>query len=405
MKQRDIPQFGPLSGVRVAHATNSVAGPFAAQLMADYGAEVTWLENSLAPDYLRYVSTGNTSAQDRRNQRNLALNIPSEEGRKVFLKLIENVDIFIEASKGGQYKRWGLTDEVLWEHNPSLVIAHISGFGQSGIPEYISRPSYDPIAQAFGCYMAMNGFPDRPPVPAFPVVGDYLTGMSAAIACLAAYHRAKETGVGDSIDVAQYEVMMRCQAGYPMNYAMQGMTVMPEGNHSTIYAGYGSYTCKDGRNIYMLTVGAGIFPKAVKFFHVEDVFADAGEISFCEINAPMAASYEQAIVEYFSSKNSDEAERELLESGIPCSRIMTYDLAMENPHYKAREVFVDWDDPVDGKTYTGVGVFPKFKKNPGQIWRGRPSIGMDNEDILGELGFGAEEIEALYQEKAIGKID
>lgn len=401
MKRTEIPEFGLLRGVRVAHATNSVAGPFAAQLMAEYGADVIWLENSLAPDYLRYSAQGVTSIQDRRNQRNLSINIPSEEGREIFLRLMENIDIFIECSKGGQYEKWGLTDEVLWEHNPKLVIAHITGFGLTGIPEYISRPSYDPIAQAFGCYMAMNGYPDRPPVPAFPVVGDYLTGMSTLICCLAAYIRAKETGKGDSIDVAQYEVMMRCQAGYPLQYASLGIPVKPEGSHSDVYAGYGVYTCKDGRNIYILILGAGIFPKAVKFFHLEEYFAE--NTVYCDINDPNAELFETTLKNYLMSKDAAEAEAELQAIGVPCSRIMTYDLALEDPHYKAREVFVDWEDAVTGKSYKGVGIFPKMKNNPGQIWRGRPKIGMDNEDILNELGFSLEDITRFYEKKAISQ--
>jgi len=112
------------------------------------------------------------------------LNIPSPEGREVFLKLLKEADIFIEASKGGQHKKWGLTNEVLWQTNPKLVIVHISGFGQDGDEKYIGRPTFDPIAQTFGCYMQLNGFPDRGAIPAVLYVADYITGFFAVTAAL-----------------------------------------------------------------------------------------------------------------------------------------------------------------------------------------------------------------------------
>src|SRR5699024_3743493 len=138
--------------------------------------------------------------QDRRNQRTISLNIPDPEGKEVFLKMIEKTDIFLETSRGGQYSNWGLTDEKLWEHNPKLIIVHISGFGQEGDETYVNRASYDPIAQAFGGLMEINGFPDRPPIPAFPVMADYITGFFAISSALAALYKVQATGKGESID-------------------------------------------------------------------------------------------------------------------------------------------------------------------------------------------------------------
>ena len=149
------PKFGPLSGVKVINAALSVAGPFAAQLMAEWGADVLWLENVKTRDIVRN-GTGYFAEAERKNERSMPLNIPTPEGKEILFKLLKETDIYIEASKGGQYDRWGLSDEVMWEANPKLVIVHISGFGQTGLPEYVRRGSYDPIAQAFGCYMQLS---------------------------------------------------------------------------------------------------------------------------------------------------------------------------------------------------------------------------------------------------------
>ena len=156
------PKFGPLSGVKVINAALSVAGPFAAQLMAEWGADVLWLENVKTRDIVRN-GTGYFAEAERKNERSMPLNIPTPEGKEILFKLLKETDIYIEASKGGQYDRWGLSDEVMWEANPKLVIVHISGFGQTGLPEYVRRGSYDPIAQAFGCYMQYNGPAILPP--------------------------------------------------------------------------------------------------------------------------------------------------------------------------------------------------------------------------------------------------
>ncbi|WP_258361132.1 L-carnitine CoA-transferase [Moorella sulfitireducens (nom. illeg.)] len=401
-KRTDIPEFGPLSGIKVVHATMSVAGPIAAQLMADYGAEVIWIESPLSPDIAR-TGTGATAQQDRRNQRTIALNIPSPEGKEIFLKLIEDADIFIETSRGGQYSKWGLTDEVMWERNPRLVIVHISGFGQDGVEEYVFRASYDPVAQAFGCYMQLNGYPDRPPVPAMPVTADYLTGLLALSAGLAALLKAKETGKGESIDVAQYEALMRFQNNFAVEYLNHGKKPVREGNHSSTAAGYGSYTCKDGKEVYMLFLGGGVLKNGLSFLGLEYGSKDfPARMPVVFLGTPGGEKLEARIKEYCASKTAAEVEKELNAVGVPCSMVMDYETAVNHPHYQAREVFVEWEK-VNGEKFKGINVFPKFKNNPGRIWRGAPGIGMDNEDILSELGYSPEDIEELYKKKVIIK--
>lgn len=198
MRRTDIPQFGPLQGVKVVHSSISIAGPFCAQLMADMGADVIWIENPKAPDIARGggFHQGWSVELSRRNMRSMALDIPSEKGREVFLKMLAATDIFIEASKGGQYDRWGLSDEELWRANPALVIVHISGFGQAGEDSYVSRASYDPIAQAFGGLMYVNSLPGMAPFPSSQDVGDVYSGYLGAVGALAALYRARETGGG-----------------------------------------------------------------------------------------------------------------------------------------------------------------------------------------------------------------
>ncbi len=411
-KRSDIPKFGVLSGVKVVSATVSTAGPFTAQLLAEMGADVIWIESPLSPDVNRLVnafSAGLAAESERRNQRNFSLNIPSPEGKEVFLKLIEDADIFLEASKGGQYEKWGLTDEVLWERNPKLVILHLSGFGQTGDPEFISRGSYDPIAQAFSGYISLQGFEDKSPNPARYLTSDYMAGYCGAVAILGAYINTLKTGKGESIDLAQYEATLRCQANLSVEYFNHGVQTKREGSHNQIYAGWGVYKCKDDKYVYLLILGGAIVRRAINILGLEyggELFPE--NIGGILRGTPAAEVLEERIAEFAATHTAEEFENAFWPNGVPCCRIMTYADMLDHPHYLARGSLVQWS-PVEGSAYegqilTGPASPLRFKNNPTQIWRGCPTIGMDNDDILEDLGYTTEEIQELYDKKVIKKV-
>ncbi|MCQ6279583.1 L-carnitine CoA-transferase [Bacillus sp. EB600] len=401
LANENLPKFGPLQGIKVLHADQVLAGPHCAQLFADFGADVIWAENAVTPDLSRFAGTM-SAPQERRNQRTIALNIPTPEGEEIFFKLIKEVDIFIEAAKGGQYEKWGLTDERLWEVNPQLVIIHISGFGQTGIEKYIKRPSFDALAQAFSGYMSVNGFVDRPPIAAQPFTGDYMTGVYAAFAGMAAVYRAKTTGEGESIDIAQYEVLLRAQY-WATDYLTRGKIYGRQGNHHTDFAAVGLFTCQDGEHVYVFWMGAGTLKKGLPLLGLEygsDLIPEGtGSI---RLGTPAGDIVEERLKAFCLSKPASEVEDILLEAGIPCSKIMDYQSLSEDPHVQIREVFTEWEDN-EGNVIKGVNVVPKFKNNPGRTWRAMPDIGMDNEEILSELGYSDKDINRFYEKRTIKK--
>lgn len=393
------PEFGLLSGLRVIMIGLSVAAPFAGELYAEHGADVIWIENPKVVDSARVARKGGAWQQDRRNMRSLAMNYRTGEGREAFLKLIETTDVLIEASVGGSFDKAGLGDQALWERNPGLIIAHISGFGQTGDPAYVKRASYDPIAQAFGCAMRMNGMDGIPSMPAMPFPGDFSAAFYAFGMTLAAIYKRQKTGKGESIDIAQYELMVRLQANYPTDYLRYGLDYVKEGPHSLICAGYGTYKCMDGNEIYTLFLGGGAVERGLGILGLEYGSEDfpAGS-SLVPINTPAGDKLEAALQAYVSTHTAEEVEAAFCAARVPCSRLMNYEQAKTNPQYLAREVFTNWT-AADGKTtIPGVNVMPKLANNPGQIWRGAPNIGMDNEDILSELGYSQEQIAAMYSE-------
>ncbi len=389
MLTNNIPSFGPLQGVRVVHATQSIAGPYCACRMAEFGADVIWIENPKGLDIFRPSRWG--AEIERRNMRSLCLDTPSEEGRKIFFNLLKTADIFIDSYRGGQMAKWGITDEVMHEVNPRLIICHISGFGQYGDPKYWPKASYDPIAQAYGCYMIQNGYPDRKPVPAFPNTADYVTSLQTAYAAMAALYRREKTGKGEVIDSAQYECMISIQGAAVGTYLNTGKLPQREGCHSTAAAGYGAYTCKDGVDIYTLILGIGVLRNALHLFGLDysDEIPKGSVYAF--MGTPGGDIIENALQKFCDEHTALEVETIFNDNGIPCNRIFDLSMAVEDPHYKAREVFIEWEN-THGDKIKGSNIFPKLTNEPCQVWRGLMDIGEDTPDILSELGYSAEEI-------------
>ena len=161
MKSSDRPKFGNLQNLKVLNAGAVIAAPFVCELFAEQGADVIELESTVAPDMYRMY--GDAWSVDRRNQRMITLNIPSPEGKEILLQMVKWADVLVESSKGGTWEKWGLTDEVLWEANPALVILHISGFGNWGDPDYVRKASFDPSARRSRATRTSTAFPTARP--------------------------------------------------------------------------------------------------------------------------------------------------------------------------------------------------------------------------------------------------
>ncbi|MDR1069892.1 MAG: CoA transferase [Gracilibacteraceae bacterium] len=402
MKQSEIPVFGNLQGVKVLSVGAAIACPAACSLFAEQGASVVSVESAAARDMLR--SIGDCWTVEHRNNRTIALDIRAPEGKTVLKKMIKRSDILIESSKGGAWAKWDLADETLWEINPRLVVAHISGYGQTGDPAYVSRASYDPIGQAFSGFLAVNGTPEAP-LPVKPYTCDYVTALFTAWAALAALYRTRETGRGESIDVTQFEAMARIQADYLMdglNRSLQAPRMGIYGN--AVCALPNVQVCGDGNFVMTAIGGAAIFQK------LENLIGLGGDPDFTEphgvINRddhPRGEKIRAAMSAYCAAHTAEEVNEALNALQIPCSAVMTYEMMKNHPHYLARGTFTSWLDPGTEKEVLGVNAIPFFKNNPSRIYRGGPRYGEDNEDILQELEYGAADIARLYETGVINK--
>jgi len=397
MSQLSMPKFGPLAGLRVVFSGIEIAGPFSAQMLAEWGAEVIWIENVAYADTIR--------VQPRRNLHALSLNIFKDEGRDAFLKLMETTDIFIEASKGPAFAKRGITDELLWQHNKKLVIAHLSGFGQYGTPEYTHLPAYNTIAQAFSGYLIQNGDQDQP-MPAFPYSADYFSGMTVTTSVLAALHKVRETGEGESIDVAMYEVMLRMGQYFMMDY-FNGGPICPRmlKGKDPYYAGCGLYKCEDGY-IVMELVGSNQLEEMFKDMGISHLLGTpeipTGTQLIHRIECPHGYLIEDKLDEYLAKRTISQVLARFAELNVASAKVLTIPELEHNPQYIARESITEWQS-MDGRTVRGPNIMPKFKKNPGQIWRGMPSHGMDTAAILSDIGYTEEQLQTLVS-KGLAKV-
>ncbi len=373
--------FGALQGVRIISSGVFIAQPFAAGLAAELGAEVIHVERPKVGD--GYPPT--RKAQERRNLLCVSLGLDRPAGRDLFLRMLAASDMWFESSKPGTYQRFGLDDATVLKANPRLVIVHVSGFGQDGDPAYVGLASYDPIGQAFGGLMAQNGFPDpAPPVLLQPATLSYLTASFIMWSSLAALIHARQTGQGQSIDIAMYEVAHKVLGGTMVEFFHNGHVRSRAGNRAPGETLSGTFRCADGWIV--------IAPVA-DFKHIETALGVPRNAACAEETS--------ALQSWLADRSCSEALRALSAAGIACSRVMAANDMAADPHYQSRNMHIDWEDQQMGAV-RGVGIVPKFSSTPGKIWRGAAGVGRDNELVYRELlGLGERELQSLADDGII----
>ena len=402
--------FGPLQGVRIVSTGTLIAQPFAAELAAEMGAEVIQIERPGTGDIgwrklgamLPARDGGEPVAtnwiQERRNVFCVTLDLACPRGRDNFLKLAADADIWMESSKPGTYARWNLDDQSMWRVNPKLVITHVSGYGQYGDPRYVARASYDIVGQAFGGMMYQTGFPDNPPSRAAPWTGDYMTAMFTLWSSLAGLTYARAHGKGQSIDLAQYEALHRTLGGTMLEYFQLGQVRERSGNKAQGFQPLDSFQTADG----WVVMGAlsEVYNRLLRAIGLdcEDPKWQSARVNLESIEG---IEFDAILRGWTSERSTAEVVRILNEAQVPCSPIMSAKDMAGDPHYQARSMHVEWNDPAAGPV-KGIGVVPKFSHTPGEIRRGAPKVGQDNQRIYGELlGLSAAELDSLRREKVI----
>ncbi len=411
-----IPEFGPFAGMRIITSGSLVAMPFAATLLADFGAEVIHIERPGVGDTLRVLApfakegdkTVSTSwAQDGRNKLSLSLelNLKHPEVKELFYDLIREADIFMENMVW--LDKLGIHDEELLNVNPKLIIAHISGYGTQtfgGVSNYCDRASYDMIGQAFSGWMYLQGDADRDPVVAKPWMNDFVSAYSALFGVLAAYQGMLKTGKGQVVDVAQFEAQAMYMCDTFTSYTMSGVVRERSGNNAAAFQPYGLFKSKDGYDIALGAFGPGVYKRFVQgagfdpeYFNYKDTSSGVAAVS-----SEKGKEFNQKVVKWCTERTAQEIEDAMQAVKVPCSRVNSVKDCLENEHFQKRGDFIQYEDQTIEKEITAFGIAPKLSETPGKVWRGAPSLGQDTDAILKKiLDYDEEKINNLREKKLI----
>ena len=404
--------FGALQGVKILSTGTLIAGPFAAELAAEMGAEVIQVERTKtgdrgwrqfgpmlpAQDGLAPVST--VWAQERRNMFCVTLDPTTPKGREIFLKLAARAEIWMENAKAGTWDKWGLDDATVRGVNPRLVITHVSGFGQDGDPEFRSRPSYDYIGQAMGGIMDQTGFPDpSPPTRGAPWLGDYIAALFSLWSSLAGLTYARATGKGQSIDLAQYEAIHRLLGGTMIEYFERGLIRHRSGNKAQDFQPGDTFQCRDGW-VAVAALAGEPYDNLLRALGLEPT-DERWQRARTAVDSPDGLEFDRRLREWSAGLEVSEVVKRLNQMKVACAAVLDARGMAEHPQYRARGVHVEWDDRVAGRL-RGIGAVPRFSLTPGRIFRGSVPVGYDNQRVYRDLlGLAEAEIERLKHDNVI----
>lgn len=390
-----------LEGVRVIDSTLFLAGPSCTMFLADMGADVLKIEPPAAGDASRIL--GKLQAGEspmfmtvNRNKRGMTLNYKDARAVEIFLSIAARADVVVENNRGGVMDRLGLGYEAVRKVNPSIIYASISGFGQTG--PYRERGGFDTIAQGMSGIMSATGAEGGTPAKAGVPVLDIGTGLCAAFGILAAYIHRMRTGEGQYLDLSLLDTGIAFSMWENAAVFSGGDLPIPFGSMHRRNQPHGSFRTQDG----YLTIAADPQHLWKKFCAIIDRPALEHDRRFATNTERVAnrVALQHLIEEALASRTSAVWHDLLIDAGIPCGPVYRYDQVFADPQVQHREMAVRVDHPKAGST-TITGTPLKLSRTPGQVRMPAPTLGQHTDEVLRDLGYGDETIEALRRDGVI----
>jgi len=394
-----------LKGVRVIDLSRTVAAPSAAQMLGDFGAEVIKIERpgqgdegrAIGPTFLKDrdgkpTGEGSMFLSTNRNKRGITADLSTSGGQGIIRDLVAVSDVLIENYKVGDMSKFGLGYDTLRLVNPGLVYCSVTGYGQTG--PYRERPGYDPIFQAMGGWMSLNGPSDDRPMLVASNPVDTITGYHAALAILAAlFHRDRSGGQGQFIDVALLDVAIAAYSHRAMDYLLTETQPARRGARGQVYP------CEDGKLLIALA-NKGQWVRFCKIIDREDIAHDPRYDNHPGRLKNGAELYPQ--LEAATSKRTlSDLSAALDQANIPSSPIYDYSGLFNDPQVIERKMAVEIAHPLSGKMRMVANPI-KFSSTPIEGYSPPPMLGEHQQEILGGLlGMSADEIAALREQGAI----
>jgi crotonobetainyl-CoA:carnitine CoA-transferase CaiB-like acyl-CoA transferase len=405
---------GPLHGIVVLDLTRILAGPWATQLMADYGAYVIKVENPAGgddtrhwgPPWLRDAEGRETHeaayyAATNRGKRSIAVDLAQAEGRQIVRRLAMQADVLVENFKVGGLAAFGLADRDLRPLNPRLIYLSISAFGQDG--PRAAEPGYDAMIQGLGGLMSITGVADGEPGAGPQKVGvavaDLMCGMYATTAILAALEERHRSGCGQYIDLSLLDSQVAWLANQGLNYFVTGRAPQRLGTAHPNIVPYQAFAASDG--YLMLAVGNDA--QFARFCQVAGLDELATDTRFATNRARIAHRLELTgrLTSVFTTRRRDDWLAALRAAQVPCGPINDLAQVFADPQVVHRGLRIDLEQP-SGTMVPGVRQPMLFARTPLRYERAPPALGADTDAVLRErLGFDAPTLERLRAARVI----
>lgn len=390
---------GPLAGLRVLDMTEHMAGPFCSMILADMGADVIKLERPGTGDSSRRMGDGaERNAYFRyinRNKKSLTLNYKTDQGKAIFLDLIERMDVLVENYRPTVMPRAGLGYDTLIEHNPRLIYAQLSGFGYDG--PYASRGGFDLIAQGMGGIMHVTGEPDGPPTTVGLPICDLGTGMWAVQGILAALYERQQSGRGQRVECSLLETAIGYSSWTSAGWLADQKEPQRQGSRHRQNSPYQRFVTADG----YIMIGAGdqsIWERcATALGHPE--WIDDPRFSDRATRLRHRPELEKMLGTIFADNSSEHWIGVLEQAGVPCGPVNNYEQLFNDPQVQHREMVVHCSD-------NELGEVPHIRtpirmQSAVAVRTTAPRLGQHNQDVLSELGLDPETLAQLANEGVV----
>ncbi len=396
---------GPLKNLRVIDIATIIAGPLAAGLLADFGAEVLKVEMPRHGDGIRALRPHKDgvslwSKVVNRNKRCITLDLRQEEGVDLLKRLVAESDVLVENFRPGTLERWGLAPETLWEVNPKLTILRVSAYGQDG--PYAGRPGFARIADAMSGFLSLCGPSDGAPIHAGYPIADSVTGLFGAMGILTALMERKENqdAPGQVVEVSLFESMFRILDFLAIEYDQLGEVRQRCGNRNPYAAPGNCYLARDGKWCTLAASAQSIFERLAKAIDRPDLLSD-DRFSTNTERLRNHDELDEIIADWFAARDADEACAVLDAASVSVARVRTIDDLFEDPHVLATDMLMSVADPELGEVRM-QGITPRLSRTPGALYRSGPALGADNREIYANrLGLSEDEITALQEKRVI----
>jgi crotonobetainyl-CoA:carnitine CoA-transferase CaiB-like acyl-CoA transferase len=387
-----------LEGLRVLDAATLFAGPLAATILGDFGAEVIKIEHPKG-DPVRYHGHRKDGVplwwkMIGRNKRAVSLNLSMPEGQEMMRGLTAKADVLIEGFRPGTLERWNLSPEKLQEKNPGLVIARVTGFGQFG--PYHRRPGFGTLAEAMSGFAAITGEPDGPPtLPPFGLA-DGIAALSTVVAVMIALKARERTGRGQIVDLAIIEPILTVLGPQPLWYDQLGIVQKRHGNRSVNNAPRNTYPTRDGGWVAISTSAQNIAERVMRLVGHPEVIDEPWFASGAE-RAKHADELDAMVGGWIAEHDLDEVVRVFEEAQAAVAPIYDIRDIFEDPQFQALETITTVEDQDLGPLKMQNVLF-RLSETPGKVgWAGR-RVGQDNQEVYSELlGTSAEKLRDLKE--------